>query len=83
MTDMRLRRSGSLKGAQTVEASSCYRNFSKCKYAAAADLARAKHKQTGRGGGWEKGLFVLFFFFLAANRRPSPCPASLDGSFVA
>lgn len=32
-TDMRLRRSGSLKGAPVVESLSCYRNFSKCKYA--------------------------------------------------
>lgn len=67
-TDMRPRRSGSLKGAPTVESSSCYRNFS-------------KFPNTNRQAEGEDGKGALFFS--AANRRPSPCPVSLDGSFVA
>lgn len=81
---MRLRRSGSLKGAQAVESSSCYRNFSKCKY---AELQNGpliwQGQNTNREARGEDGKKNPSPFFLAAKRRPSPCPVSLDGSVVA
>lgn len=87
-TDMRLRRSGSLKGAPAVESSSCYRNFSKCKYTEMENgLLIWQGQNTNREAEGEAGkkdsFFFFFLFLLAANRWPSPCPASLDGSFVA
>lgn len=63
-TDMRPRRSGSLKGAPTVESSSCYRNFSKF----------PNTNRQAEGGGWERSSLFFFLMQQTGGRLLVQCP---------
>lgn len=61
-TDMRLRRSESLRGAPAVESSSCYCSFSECTYTEMQNgplIWQGQSPNREAGGGWER----IFFFF--------------------